>query len=403
LTPLLRTSVAVSSGPAASPSRAEASVGSPTVEIHETSDIARFRDDWERLFACPGNEPSTSYEWTASLVQHHLVPGDDVFVARILRGGNVVALVPLVARRYAIKGLPVRTLFPISERYKTHSGVLAASLDQEIVSAFVRALYRLPSKWDVFRLADVLDTNPLLGLLQRAAPRRPLACQSRRGDAGYVLDLPRSMPEYLSTRSAKFRNYLRRVEKKLERGRADVVETNTPLDAPRGFEMLLEIERGSWKHANGTAVSAVPRQRGFYRELCIGAAAAGRLHLQLLLVDGQPAAYNLGYLHAGAYHYLKTSYQERFKPLGVATFLRARLIDALIQQGCRRIDFPAEPYEWERQWTDECRWHTVFSIYRGTPIGCALAAYERLRRRSGGEGVLHPGGRARLAALPGVA
>lgn len=44
------------------------------------------------------------------------------------------------------------------------------------------------------------------------------------------------------------------------------------------------------------------------------------------------------------------------------------------------MDFPAEPYEWERQWTDQVRWHKVISIYR-SPVGHAVAAADLIRRR----------------------
>jgi CelD/BcsL family acetyltransferase involved in cellulose biosynthesis len=158
-----------------------------------------------------------------------------------------------------------------------------------------------------------------------------------------------------------------------------VLDIRAPRDVDRGYDMLLEVERSSWKHAHGTAISAVPRQTGFYRDLCHGAAAQNRLHLQLLTVGGDPVAYNLGYVRDNRYYYLKTSYVDAYKRLHVSTCLRATLVKALIESGIREMDFPAEPYEWERQWTEQVRWHKVVSVYRPTLAGRALALAERLR------------------------
>jgi CelD/BcsL family acetyltransferase involved in cellulose biosynthesis len=148
----------------------------------------------------------------------------------------------------------------------------------------------------------------------------------------------------------------------------------------RAYGMLLAVERSSWKHMHGTAISAVPHQVGFYRDLCLGAAARGRLHLQVLLLGGLPAAYNLGYIRDFTYFYLKTSYGEAWRQFGVATYLRAHLIRSLIERGLRFMDFPAEPYEWERQWTETVRWHKKVALFSATPVGVGLSLAERLRR-----------------------
>jgi hypothetical protein len=98
-----------------------------------------------------------------------------------------------------------------------------------------------------------------------------------------------------------------------------------------------------------------------------------------MTIDGRPAAYNLGYVRDSTYSYLKTSFVEALKPLGVATYLRARLIRSLIERGLRVLDFPAAPHEWERQWTETVRWHKKLTVYRPTAPGIGLAIAQRLR------------------------
>ena len=43
-------------------------------------------------------------------------------------------------------------------------------------------------------------------------------------------------------------------------------------------------------------------------------AASGQLHLQLLTLDGEPIAHNIGCIHRDVYYYVKTSYAAAHRP-----------------------------------------------------------------------------------------
>src|SRR6185436_7683704 len=230
-----------------------------------------------------------------------------------------------------------------------------------------------------------------LAMLQRALTRRKGGYAVREGLAAYVLDLPKTYEAYLAARSAKFRNHLKRTERKLAgSGRIEVHELSDPAAFDAAYDAVLQVERASWKHSFGSAITAVAHQSAFYRDLGRAALGAGRLHLQWMTLDSRPIAYNFGYLTRAGYHYLKTSYDHELRPLGPATVLRARLIESLIARGVPRLDFPGEPYEWESQWTDSVRRRVVFTMYPRTLRGKVLGLIDRLRHReSPATGVAH--------------
>lgn len=347
--------------------------------------LPALKPEWEALFTATPHEPSSSFEWTMALARNHVRPDDRCFVVRLLRGGAVVGLVPLIARTARILSWRVVVLTPLSEQYNTHSELMFHSVDDDLMAAFLRALFRLPLTWDFFRVARMLEDAPQRSILQRCLQSGRYTHRIRHGIPAYVLWLPDSFEEYLRSRSAKFRNYLKRNERKLfSHGTIDVHAVNGSHQLERGYEALLRVERGSWKQSHGTAITAVQHQATFYQDLCEGALDASRLHLQWMTIDGAPVAYNLGYLTAGRYHYLKTSYDHTFRAASPATFLRARLIETLIARGIRELDFPGEPYEWERQWTEVFRWRTVVQVYARTARGWGLAQLDRLRHPSPG-------------------
>ena len=349
--------------------------------VSREPDLTPFRGLWEELYRTSSRQPSTSFEWSDALTRSHLGSGESFVLLRLARGVESIGLVPLVTRRLTLFGYPVVALTPLEERYNTHSDLLARDMSPATMSAFCQALLRLDLRWDLFRMSRLVQEHPVLSVLEAGSARSGMSPRVRNGLASYFLTLPDTFDAYLEQRSGKFRNYLKRTDKKFAALDAEVVEFTGTADVDRGYEMLLQIERASWKHAHGTAISAVPHQRQFYGDLCRGAAAAGRLHLQILTVAGTPAAYNLGYLWNGCYSYLKTSYDEQFKAAGAPTFLRACLVRTLIARGVAELDFPAEPYEWERQWTDTVRWHKVLTLYAPTVTGRALSVADRFRHR----------------------
>jgi CelD/BcsL family acetyltransferase involved in cellulose biosynthesis len=289
---------------------------------------------------------------------------------------------PLVIRRARRMGYPVTALMPISEYYNTHSDVLADDVSTAMVDAVLRAVSGAAHRWDFFRMNRLIEGSPLLTALEAGLQANGFRYDTRWAEPSYVLALPGSFAEYLRSRSSKFRNHLTRTTRRLEQLGARVVDISQLPDFDTAYEMLLDVERRSWKHASGSAISIVSRQAKFYKEMGAAAAARGRLHLHFLVIDGVPVAHNYGYLAGGTYSYLKTSCDESAKSLGVATYLRARLVEALISRGVSTLDFPAEPYEWERHWTSELRWHKTLVVFNSTVVGGTLYALSRLRGRS---------------------
>lgn len=325
--------------------------------------------EWRALFARTDVEPSTSFEWTLALARTQLEPSDTSAVIELRRGSTLVGVVPLFVRTSHVFGQKHLVLRPLAELKNTHSDLLLADRSPDTVSTLLGALTGA-GRWDSFRMSKLIDGHPLTPTLEQASATHHYTPRRRFRKAAYWLVLPSSFDEYFAARSSKFRNYARRAEKKLRAaGRIEEIEITTADAFDDGYAALLHIERASWKHTHGTSIAAVPRQEALYREWGRGAASAGQLHLQILTIDGEPVAHNLGCIHRGCYYYLKTSYAARYRPLSPATFLRLSLVRRMIARGLSAIDFCGTPYEWEQQWTDTYRWHHVLSIYAPTLRG----------------------------------
>lgn len=353
------------------------------VDVTEGFDtLDGLRESWDEVFQSRPHQPSTSFEWTRAMVAHHVRPGDTCLLLTLRTGGRVEGFMPLVCRDVPLFGMRIRVLAPLSELSNTHSDLLVRRVDHATVSSFVAALGRLGVVWDCFRMSALLEEEPLARLLRSCLAEDRHRHTLRDSLPAYVLDLPASFDDYLGDRSQKFRGHLKRTTTKVERaGLVEVHVVATPQEFETAYGAVLTIERASWKDAHGSAITSVEHQAGFYHDFGRDALGANRLHLQWMAIDGRPVAYNLGYISGDTYHYLKTSYDASFRSLGPSTWLRARLIRELVARRVQRLDFPGEPYEWERQWTRTLRWRQAVVLYGPTARSRLLQAVDRFRRR----------------------
>ncbi|MDP1768789.1 MAG: GNAT family N-acetyltransferase [Nitrospirota bacterium] len=350
-------------------------------EIHRgRAMLSQLKADWDRLVEHGNNQPSASFEWTEALMESHVQESDDLVFVVLRRRNTVIGIVPLVLRPMKQLGQTVITAFPVSELSNTHSDLLIEEVSESVLTAFVDALYCQDLRWDVFNMTRLLEGEPLGELWCRILRQRRKAFEFTSAQPSFFLRLDQTFEGYLRRRSSSFRNALKRTERKLmSQGRLEIRNQGDFTDIDEAYQVLLSIEHRSWKQAHGTSIAAVSRQTVFYRYLCERTFQRNWLHLGFLFLDDRPIAYNLGLIVNDTYFYLKTSYDYAERPLSPSTFLRAKLVEELIGRGVRQFDFPAEPYEWESQWTDEMRWHRSLTLFAPSAKGFACRVYRRAR------------------------
>jgi len=342
--------------------------------------LNELRADWDRLMDRGGREPSVSFEWTLALMESHVQEVDDIVCIVLKRREEIVGIVPVVLSPIKKLGHTFIRAFPLSELSNTHSDLLIEEVSEPLLAALVDALYRPDLRWDVFSMTRLLERQPLGAIWCGILRQRRKPFEFAEEQPSFFLTLDRTFEGYLQRRSGSFRNALKRTERKLmSHGRLEVRNQGDFPGIDEAYQALLSIEQRSWKQAHGTSIAAVSRQTVFYRHLCERAFERSWLHLGFLYLDDRPVAYNLGLILKDTYFYLKTSYDYSERPLSPSTFLRAKLVEELIGRGVKQFDFPAEPYEWERQWTDEMRWHRSLTLFAPSIKGFAYGVYRKAR------------------------
>ncbi len=356
-----------------------------TFEIIRGADkIDKYYPRWEELFNSGRFEASLSFEWTQALIRTYL--GKNPFFLIVLReGAEIVGMVPLVMKELKKYGISLSAISPVAEQYNTSSDLLFKNSSPELMKVFVNALFSLPGTWDVFWIMRFAEGNPSLGLMEDYLKRASIKYATRKEQPSFYLNLDNTYDDFLKKRSAKFRNNLKRNEKKL-RSMGDVrfckTENGQPLE--EAIKHLMYIEENSWKHNQGTAITSVEKQRELYKELCEGTFSTGWLHLCFLLLNNEPISYTLGLVIGEKYYSLKNSYHEKHKQVSPTTLLRARVVEDLIKRGIKTYDFTGSPHPFESEWTKELRWHKSLTIYNNTLKAKVFSLYQTVKNRLAG-------------------
>jgi CelD/BcsL family acetyltransferase involved in cellulose biosynthesis len=342
--------------------------------------VIELKKVWKDIFISSSHEPSTSYEWTNALLLNHVRENDKFRLIIFRDNRDILGFIPLIITEESNYGLKLSTVFPIAEQYNTHSDFLLRKYSDDVTRAFLNRLFNLGVRWDIFRIKRFLEQNPILSSFERILSEIKLPYEIREEEPSFFLKLDKTYDLYLNKRTGKFRNYLKRIERKIgEAGQYYFCQVEINGNIHDAYTQLLLIEKNSWKHIHGTAISSIRRQKEFYEKLCTGFHKTGLLHLEFMYFNDNPIAYNLGVIKDNIYFYLKTSFDERYRKHSPSTLLRAHLIKKLIKDKIKILDFPGEPYEWERQWTEDLRWHKSLLIYNRTLNARIYRTYKKIK------------------------
>ena len=145
------------------------------------------------------------------------------------------------------------------------------------------------------------------------------------------------------------------------------------------YEMCLGIAQQSWQGTvtNGTTISH-DAVRAYLRETHLAAAKAGALDLNLLLLDGRPAAFAYNYHYRGHVYGLRMGYDAGVTRDGAGSVLVHRMLQDSFDRGDRVFDMGPGSQRCKRHWRT-----LAVPSYRYThfPVTAVRAQALRLQRQ----------------------
>jgi CelD/BcsL family acetyltransferase involved in cellulose biosynthesis len=355
-------------------------------EINDPAEFAVISADWHRLLAeTPGATYFQSPEWLANYWQH-FGGRQRLRVLVVETDGQITGILPLVVRGSRRLATNVRVLtYPLDD-WGSYFGPIGPDPTATLAAGLAH-IQRTPRDWQVIELAwvDALGTDD--GRTADALDEVGLetTCESRQTSALLELDKYDGWQQYWASRQSRWRNNVRRSEKKLAahgklshlRYRPASGEATDPrFDL---YDACEQIARNSWQADSTTGTTLVHDEvREFFRESHAVAARAGGLDLNLLLLDGKPVAFNYAYHHHGHVFGLRTGYDATLASNGAGSVLQARMIEDSFERGDHTYDLGPGYLECKRYWLTAARPSFRYTHF---PAGVPIAHLMRLKRR----------------------
>jgi CelD/BcsL family acetyltransferase involved in cellulose biosynthesis len=289
-----------------------------------------FLAEWQGL-ARTASEPNAFQEpWFAAAGLEHLTGDQDIRLVEV-RDDTLIGVIPLCVR-HDYGRLPAAHV----RNWRHHNDFLGTPLIRaEREADFWRALLRHldGAAW----APGFLHVNGLVergavhsGLIEAASELgRPVPIVQRCVRASLASALPPA--EYLEkTVRKKKRKELKRLASRL--GELGAVTSRTwgpEEDLAAWCDDFLGLERRGWKGRAGSALASHPATEAFFRQALGGAAAAGRLQIRRLELDGNPIAMLVNFLTPPGSFSFKIAYDEDYSRFSPGVLIQLDNLDIL--------------------------------------------------------------------------
>lgn len=305
-------------------------------------ELEYFRDDWNRLL----QENSTSSifqtpEWLAAWWS--AFGGNKRLVSLIFSdpAGKTVGIAPLYAERKSFLGFPLTTLRLVGAGSGDSDAldfITTPGYEQYCADAFVDWLAK-EAKWSVCSL-ETLPENSLLAkyLLQHA---QKAAWQSNATRTpNFIIDLPPTWPEYLSTLESAFRPLLTRYPKRLQsRFTVQIVRCERVEDLKGQLQTLFALHQMRWIGRGEPGAFASPERREFYFRMAASFLKRGWLEFWLLSLDGETVGAQFCFRYNNTVSLLQEGFHPKYAAEKIGYALRAHVLEQTILSGAQRYDF----------------------------------------------------------------
>ena len=293
----------------------------PPPLVDHPTDLASVRAVWESL-AAAAPSPFTTWAWADAWWRQW--GRADRAAVRVCRraDGSPAALLGLCR---AGRG-PLRTLRWIGHGPGDELGPVCAPADRGLAAAGLRAAVEAEGR---LLLADRLRADEgwdrlLGGVVLRREPSPALALES-------------DWDAYLASRSANFRQGLRRRERRLARAHGLRFRlTGDPDRLPADLGTLFALHAARFGERSSIAA---PRTRAFHHDLAARALTGGWLRLWIAELDGRPAAAWYGFRVGGREWYYQAGWDPSRAHDGIGLVLLAHTVREAIRDGMQEYRF----------------------------------------------------------------
>jgi CelD/BcsL family acetyltransferase involved in cellulose biosynthesis len=320
-------------------------------EIRDIEELAGYRMIWNSWLAeTPRASFTNTYDWLANYWQH-FGAGQQLRALVVRSAGAPIGILPSCLRteRHGLGTQRVLT-YPL-DGWGSWYGPIGSNPAATMMAA-MQHLRRVRRDWDVINFPACTTSSRDAGRVGRSMRVVGLLSEQRPHHANSIVEFAGDFDAYLGGKSRKVRHELRRLVRRVfetDQLGLENVEfiRHRPAPAREGdgdprwdlYAMCQQIALASWQADSSTGTTLThPRVKNFFRDAHALAARAGMVDVNLLLVDGRPAAFAYNYHHQGRLLGVRVGYDASLGISGLGTALLLRSIEDSCERGDVSLD-----------------------------------------------------------------
>jgi CelD/BcsL family acetyltransferase involved in cellulose biosynthesis len=326
------------------------------VEINDIEALPQYRMLWNALFpGTPGATFFLTYDWFETYWRH-FGHNQKLRVLVVFAAGEPIGILPLCVRRESHRLSHVRVLTYPLDNWSTWYGPIGPNPAATMLAG-MQHIRRTPRDWDMIELRWVADDATHGGKTARAMRVVGLFSEKHSYETTSIIDLPADWNEYLAKKSPSLRRQFKHASRELfANGRAQYIR-HRPRAASEGdgdpawdvYAMCESIALASWQsHVTDGNTLTHADVREYFRAAHAAAARIGMVDVNVLAVDGRPAAFLYGHHYHGHVTALRTGF-DASNSGGIGSALVLKAIEDSCRRGDRMIDFGTGEREHKRR------------------------------------------------------
>jgi CelD/BcsL family acetyltransferase involved in cellulose biosynthesis len=326
------------------------------VEVNDIEELSQYRLLWNSLFAgTPNATFFLTFDWLDTYWRHF---GHDqkLRVLIVYAAGQPIGILPLCVRTERYRMSKVRVLTYPLDNWSTWYGPIGPNPASTMLAA-MQHIRRTPRDWDMIELRWVSDEATQGGKSARAMRVANMFSEKQEYQWTSLADLPATFDEFLANKSQSLRRQFKRTLRDLfADNRAEYIR-HRPLAAVEGdgdprwdlYSMCESVAQASWQsHVVHGNTLTHERVREYFHAAHAAAARLGMVDVNVLTVEGRPAAFLYGYHCQGNVTALRTGF-DAANSNGIGSALMLKTIEDSCGRGDRTIDFGPGEREHKRR------------------------------------------------------
>ena len=313
-------------------------------------ELEQFRERWNSLLqANPAASIFQTPEWIAAWWQAYGRNKDLFALVFADSTGAVVGILPLYADRTRFLGLSLTTLRIVGAGSGDSDGldfVTAPGYARECAQAFISWLSGR-KEWQICAL-ETLPQNSLVADCILHGIQESAMSFDVTLTPNFVIHLPATWAQYVSSLNASFRPLLTRYPKRLQSRFTVKYSRCEDLDnLDTQLQALFDLHQMRWTGRGEVGAFAGNERRDFYHRMATAFLQRGWLEFWRLELNGETVGAQFCFRYNDTVSLLQEGFHPSYASEKIGYALKAQLLEEMIRTGAKRYDFlgGADPYK----------------------------------------------------------